>query len=42
MNGGEFLEPESMYSIMARRFPIGYFFVSFSVYLCVFLLSTLV
>ena len=26
MNGGEFLEPESMYSIMARRFQIRYIF----------------
>ena len=41
MNGGEFLEPESMYSIIARRFPIWYFLVSFSVNLCVFPLSVL-
>ena len=37
MNGGEFLEPEAMYSIMAWRFSVWYFFlVSFRVSRCVF------
>ena len=44
MNGGEFLEPESMYSFMAWRFPIWYFFsviLSESMYISTFFVSSL-
>ena len=37
----KFLEPETIYSIIAWRFPVWYFFVSFWVNRCVFLLSDL-
>ena len=39
VNGDEFLEPWTMYSIMARRFPVRYFLVSFWINKYVFPLS---
>ena len=39
MIGGEFLEPETMYPIMAWRFPVWYILLSFSVNWCIFPLS---
>ena len=36
VNGGDFLEPEPMYSIVASRFPVRYILVPFWVNRCVF------